>query len=88
MDLAIGSSRLAGRGEMMAKPVRIERCGGRYVVGQRSTSRTRHRAALLRHLIVIARQASIKEFVAEVLPENVPMLKIFRKSGAPLQYET
>jgi GNAT superfamily N-acetyltransferase len=44
-------------------------------------------AALLRHLIVIARQASIKEFVAEVLPENAPMLKVFRKSGLHLHTE-
>jgi RimJ/RimL family protein N-acetyltransferase len=38
-------------------------------------------AALMRHLATIARQAGLKEFVAEVLPENIPMLKVFEKSG-------
>lgn len=41
-------------------------------------------AALLRHLAIIARDAGLKEFVAEVLPENIPMLKIFEKSGLKL----
>jgi RimJ/RimL family protein N-acetyltransferase len=30
---------------------------------------------------VIGRDAGLKEFTAEVLPENVPMLKVFEKSG-------
>lgn len=38
-------------------------------------------AALLRHLVSIAREAGLHELVAEVLPENVPMLKVFEKSG-------
>jgi len=38
-------------------------------------------AALMRHLIVIARAAGLSELVAEVLPENGPMLKVFEKSG-------
>lgn len=38
-------------------------------------------AALLRHLIAIARQAELKQLVAQVLPENSAMLKVFRKSG-------
>ena len=38
-------------------------------------------AALLRHLALIARDAGLKEFTAEVLPENIPMLKTFQKSG-------
>jgi GNAT superfamily N-acetyltransferase len=41
-------------------------------------------AALLRHLIVIARKAGLKELTAEVLPDNMPMLKVFEKSGLPL----
>jgi GNAT superfamily N-acetyltransferase len=41
-------------------------------------------AALLRHLVIIARVAGIKEFVAEVLPDNTPMLQVFRKSGLAL----
>jgi RimJ/RimL family protein N-acetyltransferase len=38
-------------------------------------------AALMRHLGVIARDAGVAELVAEVLPENFPMLKVFEKSG-------
>ena len=38
-------------------------------------------AALLRHLVEIARSAGLKQFTAEVLPENIPMLKVFEKSG-------
>jgi len=38
-------------------------------------------AALLRHLAIIARAAGLKEFTAEVLPENVAMLRVFEKSG-------
>jgi GNAT superfamily N-acetyltransferase len=38
-------------------------------------------AALLRHLATIARGAGFKEFTAEVLPDNIPMLKVFEKSG-------
>lgn len=41
-------------------------------------------AALMHHLAAIAREAALKELVAEVLPENVPMLKVFEKSGLPL----
>jgi RimJ/RimL family protein N-acetyltransferase len=37
--------------------------------------------ALLCHLAAIARQAGLKEFTAEVLADNTPMLKVFRKSG-------
>ena len=40
--------------------------------------------ALMKHLAAIARQAGLKEFVAEVLPENVPMLRVFDKSGSSL----
>ena len=38
-------------------------------------------AALLRHLVTIARAASLRELIAEVLPDNMPMLKVFEKSG-------
>jgi RimJ/RimL family protein N-acetyltransferase len=37
--------------------------------------------ALMRHLTMIARDAGLKEFIAEVLPDNVAMLKVFEKSG-------
>ena len=36
--------------------------------------------ALLRHLSSLAREAGLREFVAEVLPENAAMLKVFEKS--------
>ena len=38
-------------------------------------------AALMRHLAAIAREAGLEQFVAEVLPHNMPMLKLFEKSG-------
>jgi GNAT superfamily N-acetyltransferase len=41
-------------------------------------------AALMHHLATIARRAGLKELIAEVLPDNVPMLKVFEKSGLPL----
>ena len=41
-------------------------------------------AALMHHLAAIAREAGLKELIAEVLPENVPMLKVFERSGLPL----
>ena len=38
-------------------------------------------AALMRHLVKLARDAGLKELFAEVLPENVAMMKVFEKSG-------
>ncbi|HTL64997.1 MAG TPA: GNAT family N-acetyltransferase [Pseudolabrys sp.] len=38
-------------------------------------------ASLLRHLAILARQIGLKEFTAEVLPDNTPMLKVFERSG-------
>jgi RimJ/RimL family protein N-acetyltransferase len=38
-------------------------------------------ALLLKHLVALARQAGIEELVAEVLPHNTPMLKVFERSG-------
>jgi GNAT superfamily N-acetyltransferase len=40
--------------------------------------------ALMRHLIILAREAGLKELIAEVLAENTPMLNVFRKSGLPM----
>jgi len=37
--------------------------------------------ALLRHLELIARERRLKRLVAEVLPENAPMLAMFGKCG-------
>jgi RimJ/RimL family protein N-acetyltransferase len=36
---------------------------------------------LITHLIAIARAAGLEQLVAEVLPENVPMLKVFERCG-------
>jgi RimJ/RimL family protein N-acetyltransferase len=36
---------------------------------------------LMQHLAIIARAAGLQELIAEVLPENKPMLKLFEKSG-------
>jgi ribosomal protein S18 acetylase RimI-like enzyme len=38
-------------------------------------------SALLRHLATLARGAGIDELIAEVLPDNTSMLKVFEKSG-------
>jgi GNAT superfamily N-acetyltransferase len=38
-------------------------------------------AVLLHHLAALAREAGLKEFTAEVLPDNTPMLKVFERSG-------
>lgn len=36
---------------------------------------------LMRHLGTLASDAGLKELIAEVLPENIAMLKVVRKSG-------
>lgn len=36
---------------------------------------------LMRHLALLARDAGVKELIAEVLPENAAMLKVFKKFG-------
>jgi GNAT superfamily N-acetyltransferase len=41
-------------------------------------------AALMHHLAAIAQKAELEELIAEVLPDNGPMLKVFEKSGFPL----
>ena len=38
-------------------------------------------ATLMRHLAVIAREAGLRAFTAEVLPHNKGMLQVFEKSG-------
>ena len=40
---------------------------------------------LLRHLVGIARSAGLDTLIAEVLTENTQMLKVFERSGLPLQ---
>jgi RimJ/RimL family protein N-acetyltransferase len=66
--------------------------GARYIVGQPGTAEVafavvdEHQgqgigAALMRHLTVLSRRAGLRELVAEVLPDNVPMLTVLEKSG-------
>jgi RimJ/RimL family protein N-acetyltransferase len=40
---------------------------------------------LLRRLVQIARDQGISRFEADVLPENEPMLRVFRRSGLPIK---
>ena len=40
---------------------------------------------LLRHLATVARSAGLKTLIAEVLTENLPMLRVFERSGLPVQ---
>ncbi len=40
--------------------------------------------ALMRRLTSIACAAGLRTFIAEVLPENTPMLQLFKTSGLPL----
>jgi len=37
--------------------------------------------ALMRHVAALARRAGLQELTAEGLPEDVALLKLFRKSG-------
>jgi RimJ/RimL family protein N-acetyltransferase len=71
--------------------------GGRYVVDEPGRAEVAFTvvdkyqrqgvgAALLWHLVVIARQAGLRELVAYVLADNKAMLKVFEKSG--LKYST
>jgi ribosomal protein S18 acetylase RimI-like enzyme len=66
--------------------------GGRYIVGQPGQAEIAFVVVdayqgqgvgtiLMRHLAVLARDAGLKELIAEVLPENSAMLKLFRKFG-------
>jgi RimJ/RimL family protein N-acetyltransferase len=66
--------------------------GGRYVVDQPGQAEVAFTvvdkyqgqgigAALLRHLVAIAKEAGLRELVAYVLPDNSAMLKVFKKSG-------
>jgi ribosomal protein S18 acetylase RimI-like enzyme len=67
-------------------------CGGRYVVVQPGQSEVAFAvidayqglgigSALMRHLTTLGREARLREFIAEVLSENAPMLNEFERSG-------
>jgi len=66
--------------------------GGRYIVAQPGQAELAFVVvdayqgqgigkALMRHLLAIARNSGLKELTAEVLPENVAMLKVFSDFG-------
>jgi GNAT superfamily N-acetyltransferase len=68
--------------------------GARYVVVQPGTAEMAFAvvdeyqgqgigALLMRHLAAIATRAALRTLIAEVLPDNMPMLKVFEKSGFP-----
>jgi RimJ/RimL family protein N-acetyltransferase len=42
--------------------------------------------ALLRHLVALARSAGLRELIAEALPDNVAMLKVFENSGLSVRF--
>ena len=69
--------------------------GGRYIVARPGTAEVAFTVvdkyqgqgiggALMRHLAALARDAGLKELIAEVLPDNISMLKVFEKSGLDL----
>ncbi len=69
--------------------------GGRYIVLQPGKAELafavvdqyqgqRIGSALMRHLASIAREAGLRELIAEVLPDNKAMLKVFEQSGFAL----
>jgi GNAT superfamily N-acetyltransferase len=66
--------------------------GGRYVVVQPGQAEVAFAivdayqglgigSALMRHLAILGREAGLRELIAEVLSENVPMLNVFERSG-------
>ena len=68
--------------------------GGRYVVVQPGKAEVAFAvvdqyqgqgigAALMHHLVAIGREAGLTQMIAEVLPDNTAMLKVFQMSGLP-----
>ena len=69
--------------------------GGRYIVAQPGQAEVAFVVvdeyqgrgigrALMRHLSNIARAAGLRALIAEILPENIPMLELFKTSGLEL----
>ena len=72
--------------------------GGRYIVVQPGKAEVAFAvvdqyqgqgigAMLMHHLATIARSSGLRELVAEVLPDNTAMLKVFKNSGLGLSTE-
>ena len=69
--------------------------GGRYIVVQPGQAEVAFAiidayqglgigSALMRHLASLGREAGLRELIADVLAENVPMLNVFERSGLPM----
>ena len=69
--------------------------GGRYVVVQPGQAEVAFAivdayqglgigSALMRHLATLGGEAGLRELIAEVLAENVPMLNVFGRCGLPM----
>jgi len=43
---------------------------------------------LLKHLCAIARSSGLRQFIAEVLPDNRPMLALFEHCGLPMSVQS
>jgi RimJ/RimL family protein N-acetyltransferase len=41
-------------------------------------------SALMRHLVLLAKRASLKQLIADVLPDNTAMMNVFRRCGLPV----
>ena len=72
--------------------------GGRYVVVQPGQAEVAFAiidafqglgigSALMRHLATLGGEAGLRELVAEVLSENVPMLNVFERSGLAMEHK-
>ena len=79
-------------GEIDEGGQRVIVAGGRYIIAQPGQAELAFVVVdayqgkgigtmLMRHLLAIARDAGLKELIAEVLPENAAMLKVFNGFG-------
>jgi GNAT superfamily N-acetyltransferase len=69
--------------------------GARYIVTEPGSANTAFQlddahqgqgigTRLMRHLVILARDAGLTRLTAEVLAENTPMLKVFERCGLPM----
>jgi GNAT superfamily N-acetyltransferase len=90
----VGHVALVAVADEAAKPTMVG--GGRYVVVRPGQAEVAFAiidafqglgvgSALMRHLAILGREAALRELVAEVLSENVPMLNVFKRSGLAME---
>ena len=78
----LGGGRYAtGDGHDGARSAEVAFLSGAHARGQGVAS------LLLRHLALIGRERGLSRFEASVLPQNQPMLSVFRHSGLPMTVE-